>query len=112
MKRLDSETVVSITNQLFWLTIAVLCLVPRMAFAHETGGEAAGLAQGFLHPISGWDHILAMVAVGLWGAQLGAPAVWILPVAFPLVMAIGGFMGLIGIPVPGIEIGIAGLLLS
>jgi urease accessory protein len=47
-----------------------------------------------------------MVAVGLWGAQLGAPAIWLLPVAFPLVMAVGGFLGLLGIPLPGVEIGI------
>ena len=62
---------------------------------------------GFLHPISGLDHVLAMVAVGLWGAQLGAPAIWVLPVAFPLVMAMGGMLGLMGVPVPGIEYGIA-----
>jgi urease accessory protein len=47
-----------------------------------------------------------MVAVGLWGAQLGAPAIWLLPVTFPLVMSFGGFMGLVGIPLPGVEIGI------
>jgi urease accessory protein len=48
-----------------------------------------------------------MVAVGLWGAQLGAPALWVLPVAFPLVMAIGGFLGFVGVHLPGVEIGIA-----
>jgi len=48
-----------------------------------------------------------MVAVGLWGSQLGPPAVWLLPVAFPLVMAFGGFLGLIGVPIPGVEIGVA-----
>ena len=66
-----------------------------------------GMLTGFLHPLSGWDHILAMVAVGLWGAQLGAPAIWVLPVAFPLVMALGGMLGFLGVPVPGIEYGIA-----
>jgi len=55
----------------------------------------------------GWDHILAMVAVGLWGAQLGAPAIWALPVAFPMAMAFGGMLGLMGVPLPGVEIGIA-----
>jgi urease accessory protein len=69
--------------------------------------EAAGFLTGLLHPISGWDHVLAMIAVGLWGAQLGAPAIWVLPVAFPLVMAMGGMLGLLGVPVPGIEYGIA-----
>ena len=48
-----------------------------------------------------------MVAVGVWGAQLGAPAIWLLPVTFPLVMAFGGFLGLVGVPLPGVEIGIA-----
>ena len=67
----------------------------------------AGFLAGLLHPVSGLDHVLAMVAVGLWGAQLGAPAMWLLPVTFPLVMAFGGFMGLLGVPLPGVEIGIA-----
>ena len=70
-------------------------------------GQATGFLTGFLHPISGLDHVLAMVAVGLWGAQLGAPAIWVLPVAFPLVMAFGGFLGLLGVPLPGVEFGIA-----
>jgi urease accessory protein len=48
-----------------------------------------------------------MVAVGLWGAQLGAPAIWLLPITFPIVMALGGFLGLLGVPLPGVEIGIA-----
>ena len=77
------------------------------AAAHLLKGEATGFFTGFLHPISGMDHVLAMVAVGLWGAQLGAPAIWVLPVAFPLVMAFGGLLGFLGVPVPGIECGIA-----
>lgn len=75
--------------------------------AHEETGQAAGLLAGLAHPVSGLDHVLAMVAVGLWGAQLGAPAVWVLPVAFPMVMAVGGMLGLVGLPLPGVEIGIA-----
>jgi urease accessory protein len=47
-----------------------------------------------------------MIAVGVWGAQLGAPAIWLLPIVFPMVMSIGGFAGLIGIPFPGVEVGI------
>ena len=62
----------------------------QSALGHVLQGEAYGFVTGFLHPISGADHVLAMVAVGLWGAQLGAPAIWVLPVAFPLVMAMGG----------------------
>jgi urease accessory protein len=60
-----------------------------------------------LHPITGWDHVIAMVAVGLWGAFLGRPAIWVLPVVFPLVMAFGGTLGVLGIPLPHVETGIA-----
>jgi urease accessory protein len=82
-------------------------LAPGVAAAHLVKGEAIGFVSGFLHPISGWDHIIAMVAVGIWGAQLGRPAIWALPVTFPLVMAFGGFLGLIGLSLPGSEIAIA-----
>lgn len=82
-------------------------LLARSALAHEQSGQAAGFLAGLLHPVSGLDHVLAMVAVGLWGAQLGAPAIWLLPVTFPLVMALGGFLGLVGVPLAGVEIGIA-----
>jgi urease accessory protein len=74
---------------------------------HDESGAAAGLVAGLLHPVSGLDHVLAMVAVGLWGAQLGAPAVWALPIAFPLVMALGGALGLAGVGLPFVEVGIA-----
>ena len=77
------------------------------ALGHALQGEAEGFLTGLLHPVSGADHVLAMVAVGLWGAQLGAPAIWVLPVAFPLVMAMGGVLGFLGVPVPSVEVGIA-----
>jgi urease accessory protein len=79
----------------------------QAASAHPVKGQAVGFLTGFLHPISGLDHVVAMIAVGLWGAQLGAPAIWLLPVAFPIVMAFGGMLGLMGVPLPGTEIGIA-----
>ena len=85
----------------------LLLLWPVTAFAHTGGGEAVGFWSGLEHPISGLDHILAMVAVGLWGAQLGPPAVWLLPVTFPIVMAFGGMLGLMGLKLPGIEVCIA-----
>jgi len=88
------------------LAILLLCWGPALQ-AHVQRGQGASFRTGFEHPLSGWDHVVAMVAVGLWGAQLGAPAVWLLPVAFPMVMAIGGMLGLIGVPLPGTEIGIA-----
>jgi urease accessory protein len=89
-------------------------VAPTLAHAHAQIVEATGFLTGFLHPLTGLDHIIAMVAVGLWGAQLGAPAIWMLPVTFPIVMAFGGFLGLVGVPVPGVEIGIAlsGVLLG
>lgn len=93
---------------------ALLTLMAMPAEAHIKQGEATGFLSGLAHPVSGLDHIIAMVAVGLWGAQLGVPAIWLLPVTFPMVMAFGGFLGLIGIPLPGVEIGIAlsGVLLG
>ncbi|SED70787.1 urease accessory protein [Rhizobiales bacterium GAS188] len=86
---------------------ATVVLLGTPAEAHLLQEEAGGFFSGLQHPISGWDHILAMVSVGLWGAQLGAPAMWLLPVTFPIVMAFGGFLGLVGIPFPAVEIGIA-----
>jgi urease accessory protein len=94
--------------------VAAFILAPALAQAHAQAGEASGFLTGFLHPLGGFDHIIAMVAVGLWGAQLGSPAIWLLPVTFPIVMAGGGFLSLIGVPIPGVEIGIAlsGVLLG
>jgi urease accessory protein len=89
------------------LWAVTLIFVPASALAHEEAGQALGFLSGLTHPISGLDHVMAMVAVGLWGAVLGAPAIWVLPVAFPMMMAVGGLMGLLGFPVPGVEIGIA-----
>jgi urease accessory protein len=85
----------------------LLALVPAIAVAHEQSGQAAGFMAGLAHPVSGLDHVMAMVAVGLWGAVLGPPAVWVLPVAFPLVMALGGLMALLGLQMPAVEVGIA-----
>lgn len=89
------------------LALAMLLAGAGPAFAHVQQGQAQGFLTGLKHPVSGLDHVLAMIAVGLWGAQLGAPAIWLLPVTFPMVMAFGGFLGLVGIPLPGVEVGIA-----
>ena len=85
----------------------LLAAASSAALAHTESGQATGFLTGLLHPVSGLDHVLAMVAVGLWGAQLGAPAIWLLPVTFPMVMALGGVLGLLGMPLPGVELGIA-----
>lgn len=86
---------------------SVLLLGAPEVLAHAETGTAAGLVTGLLHPVLGPDHLLAMVAVGLWGAQLGAPAIWVLPLAFPVVMALGGMLGIVGVELPLIEVGIA-----
>jgi urease accessory protein len=101
--RLSPEAARTVTTAL----CAMALLWPLAAWAHVESGQAGGFLSGLSHPVSGLDHVVAMVAVGLWGAQLGAPALWVLPVAFPMLMAFGGMLGLVGIPVPGIEIGIA-----
>ena len=94
--------------------LIVIALLAAPVLAHDQQGQAAGFLAGLQHPVSGLDHVLAMVAVGLWGAQLGAPAIWVLPIAFPLVIAMGAMLGFLGVPVPGIEVGIAasGILLG
>jgi urease accessory protein len=93
-----------VLGSLAWL--AGLLWAP-VAHAHILQGEAASFLVGLGHPVSGLDHVLAMIAVGLWGAQLGLPALWLLPVTFPMVMALGGMLGLLGVPLPGVEVGIA-----
>ena len=87
--------------------MVLLAFVSTPALAHTGGSIAGGFAGGFAHPLFGPDHIVAMVAVGLWGAFLGAPAIWLLPVVFPLVMAFGGVIGILGIAIPWVETGIA-----
>jgi urease accessory protein len=81
-------------------------MVPNPSYAH-TGSVTGGYLGGLIHPVLGPDHVLAMVAVGLWGAVLGAPALYMLPIAFPLMMAVGGVLGIAAIAVPGSEVGIA-----
>lgn len=85
----------------------MLGLMAAPALAHTEVGIAGGFLSGLAHPILGWDHVVAMVAVGLWGAVLGPPAVWILPIVFPLVMAFGAALGIFGVDLPLVETGIA-----
>ncbi|WP_309645702.1 HupE/UreJ family protein [Phenylobacterium sp.] len=89
------------------LISAGLAFCASPAWAHSGATLQGGFASGFLHPIGGPDHLLAMVAVGLWGAFLGRPLVLILPVIFPTVMAVGGVLGMLGVPMPPVELGIA-----
>jgi urease accessory protein len=82
-------------------------LYPGFVWAHVGSDETGGFLTGLQHPVAGLDHVIAMIAVGLWGAQLSAPAIWLLPVTFPMMMACGAMLGLLGLPMPGVEAGIA-----
>jgi urease accessory protein len=83
------------------------CLLAATPTRAHTGDVVGGFVGGLAHPVLGADHVAAMVAVGLWGAFLGAPAIFLLPIVFPLVMAFGGALDILGVPLPGTEIGIA-----
>jgi urease accessory protein len=105
-----SETKMRACERTFILGIvcAAAILLAGPVLAHTGGGLlTGGFSSGFSHPISGWDHVVAMVAVGLWGAILGLPAIWLLPIVFPVVMAFGGVLGVTGVMIPEVETGIA-----
>jgi urease accessory protein len=93
-----------------FLMVAALGLATG-AQAHSGEGSVNGFLAGVLHPVTGFDHLLAMIAVGIWGATLGMPLIWALPVAFPLLMVVGGILGISGIPLPYVESGIAASVL-
>jgi urease accessory protein len=82
----------------------LLMLTP--ALAHTGIGETSGFAHGFVHPVGGMDHVLAMVAVGLFAALLGGRALWLVPISFVAMMVVGGALGMAGIGIPFVEIGI------
>ena len=86
---------------------AVMVVTPAVAFAHTGVGDTSGLVHGFGHPMSGLDHILAMLMVGVFAWQLGGRALWLVPISFVGVMAVGGTLGIAGIGVPSVETGIA-----
>jgi urease accessory protein len=90
------------------LVLFVLTCFSSAALAHVGDHSHMSFAEGLAHPFTGLDHMLAMVAVGLWASQLGRPALWLLPAVFPLVMAIGAVFGMSGRELPLLEIGIAG----
>ena len=86
---------------------AVLIALTTAAAAHPGHGDAGGFTHGFMHPLGGLDHVLAMVAVGLYAALLGGRALWLVPATFVAVMALGGAAGVAGYALPYAEIGIA-----
>ena len=85
------------------LTIATLMATPPLAFAHASGVSINDWQDGFLHPLDGWDHLVAMVAVGVWAARHPGRARWQLPLQFVLVMALGALVGVRGAHLPGVE---------
>jgi urease accessory protein len=88
-----------------WIVLYGLAAAPAWAhFSEATGG---GWSAGFAHPFSGLDHLFATVAVGIWAVQIGRPAIWLLPASFALVMALGAALSLAGVPLPGVDDGIA-----
>lgn len=93
-----------------FLTAFILLGISSAACAHP-GHDTAGLTAGLLHPLGGTDHLLAMVAVGLWAAQNGGRKMWLLPAAFMLMMAIGAERALAYPFLPLIEPGIAASVL-
>jgi urease accessory protein len=88
------------------LALTLLALLPTAALAHTGHAAAGGLASGFLHPLGGLDHVLAMVAVGLLAWNLGGRALWLVPLAFVAAMAAAGAIGMAGTALPLVELGI------
>lgn len=91
----------------FGLATLILLITAAAAEAHTGVGSTMGFAHGFGHPFSGLDHILAMVAVGLFAANLGGRALWLVPLSFVSMMVVGGALGITGVNLPFVEIGIA-----
>ncbi len=89
------------------LLLLATILLPGAAVAHEDGGTAIGFVSGLRHPVNGIDHLVAMVAVGIWGAILRRPLVVALPVTFPVLMALGALIAIMGLPVPSVRLVIA-----
>lgn len=103
----------SLRNSIFGAaSLTVLaCALPTLAYAHP-GDGAHGLSHGLAHPFTGLDHLFALLAVGLWAAQLGGRSAWQVPLTFLSIMALGGLLGMAAIPLPFVEAGIVASLLT
>jgi urease accessory protein len=89
-----------------WLVFLIVLGSPSLALAHIGIGNTNGLVSGLVHPLCGIDHLCAMIGVGLWAAQRGGRAIWLVPLAFVTVMAFGGLLGSLCIVIPLVERGI------
>jgi urease accessory protein len=92
-------------KKIFIALAGILCF-PGLAAAHTFQGEA-GFLSGVFHPVLGFDHLLAMLSVGIVSAQIGGRVIWTVPLTFVTVMGLGGFLGMQDIALPGVEYGIA-----
>ena len=89
------------------VAVSIGSLLAFPASAHMGTGLPGGFVSGFKHPLSGLDHLLAMISVGLWGAFLGRPLIYVLPMVFPAMMVVGAVLAMFVVPIPPVEIGIA-----
>lgn len=103
----NSRRLPTVCKRAIWFVVVLFALLPEPALAHEGTGLAGGFEAGFLHPLTGLDHMLAMVSVGLWGAFLGRPLIMALPMIFPSMMVVGAGLAMMGMPLPPVELGIA-----
>ena len=97
----------------YWVVamLCVFCFTPVSALAHVGVTESTGLGQGFGHPFGGADHLLAMLAVGVWAAQMGGRSIWAVPSAFLVMVVVGGVLGITGVALPYVEQGILASIL-
>lgn len=107
MNNLDKSRPISVKL----LPLLLVAIFPSSAYAHVGVGPTSGLLNGLAHPTTGIDHICVMVAVGLWAAQRGGRAIWLIPLAFVGVMAVGGVLGMMAISIPFVEQGIVASVL-
>lgn len=95
------------TKRIIGALVLFLTMAAAPALAHTGHGSVEGFAHGLLHPLTGLDHILAMVAVGLWAGLVGGRARFAYPAAFVGMMVVAGIWGMSGGQLAGVEIGIA-----
>src|SRR5215510_3941188 len=99
-------------RSLLRIIVSAMVLMPGLALAHPGHPGDTGFIQGFIHPLNGIDHLLAMIAVGLLAARLGGRALWLVPISFLSMMAAGAILGALGCAMPFVQIGVAGSVVA